>query len=223
MKTLKLKTLALSLAVAGAASVAVVPAVSQAGASANIGMVSNYVFRGIEQTESASASAGLDFENDSGFYIGTWAADVEKGLEYDLYAGWAGEFEGVSLGLGATGYYYTDTAFDSPYEEVNASIGYGMFTVGYDKGVYKPSSGNVDYDHKYVSMAYDDFSATYGVNDGDIDTSDDAISYLDLGYSTELAAGFDGSINFVATSSEDSATKDQSYLILGVSKSFDIM
>jgi hypothetical protein len=31
MKTLKLKTLALSLAVAGAASVAVVPAVSQAG------------------------------------------------------------------------------------------------------------------------------------------------------------------------------------------------
>ncbi|WEJ62266.1 TorF family putative porin [Thiomicrorhabdus lithotrophica] len=222
-KTFKLKNLALSLAVAGAASVAMVPAASQAGVSANIGMVSNYVFRGIEQTESASASAGLDFESDSGFYIGTWAADVESGLEYDLYGGWAGEFEGVSLGLGASGFYYTDTAFDSTYEEVNASIGYGMFTIGYDKGTYKPSSGDVDYDHKYLSVAYEDFSATYGVNDGDIDTSDDALSYLDLGYSTELAAGFDGSINFVATSSEDDATKDQSYLILGVSKSFDLM
>jgi len=222
-KTFKLKNLALSLAVAGAASVAMVPAASQAGVSANIGMVSNYVFRGIEQTESASASAGLDFESDSGFYIGTWAADVESGLEYDLYGGWAGEFEGVSLGLGASGFYYTDTAFDSTYEEVNASIGYGMFTIGYDKGTYKPSSGDVDYDHKYLSVAYEDFSATYGVNDGDIDSSDDALSYLDLGYSTELAAGFDGSINFVATSSEDNATKDQSYLILGVSKSFDLM
>ncbi|WP_040727771.1 TorF family putative porin [Thiomicrorhabdus sp. Kp2] len=222
-KTFKLKSLALSLAVAGAASVAMVPATSQAGVSANIGMVSNYVFRGVEQTESASASAGLDFESDSGFYIGTWAADVESGLEYDLYAGWGGEFEGISLGLGASGYYYTDTAFDSAYEEVNASIGYGMFTLGYDKGVYKPSAGDVDYDHKYVSVAYNDFSATLGLNDGDIDTSDDALTYIDLGYSTELAAGFDGSINLIATSSEDSATKDQSYLVLGVSKSFDLM
>ncbi len=222
-KAFQLKTLLLSMAVAGAATVAIAPAVAQAGVSANIGMVSNYIFRGVEQTESASASAGLDFESDSGFYIGTWAADVESGLEYDLYGGWAGEFEGVSLGLGASGYYYTDTAFDSAYEEVNLSVGYGMFTVGYDKGTYKPAAGDVDYDHKYLSLAYEDFSATVGLNDGDIDTSDDALTYFDLGYSTELAAGLDGSINLITTTSEDDTVKDQSYLVLGVSKSFDLM
>lgn len=220
---MKLKTLALSIAVASASAVSMVPAAVQAGVSANIGMVSNYVFRGIEQTESASASAGLDYENDSGFYLGTWAADVESGLEYDLYAGWGGEFEGISLGLGVAGYYYTDTAFDSTYEEYNLSAGYGMFTVGYDKGVHQPSAGDVDYDHKYLSVAYDDFSATYGVTDMDIDAADDAITYIDLGYSTELSAGLDGSINLVTTSSEADAAKDEAYLILGVSKSFDIM
>jgi len=222
-KTFTLKSLALSLVVAGAASVAIVPATSQAGVSANIGMVSNYVFRGVEQTESASASAGLDYESDSGFYLGTWTADVEQGLEYDLYGGWAGEFSGVSLGLGATGYYYTDSAFDSSYEEANLSLGYGMFTVGYDKGVYKPTSGDIDYDHKYISASYSDFSATVGMYDPDVDTSDDANTYIDVGYSTDIVAGFSGSINLIAVSSEANTVKDQSYLVLGLTKSFDIM
>jgi len=46
-----------------------VPAVSMAQVSANFGMVSDYIYRGIFQS-SSSASAGLDFEHDSGFYIG---------------------------------------------------------------------------------------------------------------------------------------------------------
>ena len=35
--------------------------------SANVGMVSDYHFRGIQQTQSASASAGVDYEQ-GGFY-----------------------------------------------------------------------------------------------------------------------------------------------------------
>ncbi len=43
-----------------------VPTVSMAQVSANFGMVSDYIYRGIFQS-SSSASAGLDFEHDSGF------------------------------------------------------------------------------------------------------------------------------------------------------------
>ncbi len=217
-KTFALKPLALSVAVAAASAASIVPATVQAGVSANIGMVSGYVFRGVEQTETASASAGLDFESDAGFYIGTWAADVEDGLEYDIYAGWSGEFEGVSLGLGATGYYYTDD-WDEPYEEVNLSVGYDMFSVGYDIGKY---DGDIDYDHMSVGVGIEDFSITLGQYDPDTDTDDDAKTYLDLGYGTELSPGLDGSINLIGVDSEGDVD-DTYYLILGVSKSFDLM
>ena len=48
--------------------------------SANAGVVSQYFFRGIAQTYTASASAGVDYEA-GGFYVGTWAADVQDGIE----------------------------------------------------------------------------------------------------------------------------------------------
>jgi uncharacterized protein (TIGR02001 family) len=98
------------MAVAGAATMAIAPVAVQAGVSGNIGAVSTYVYRGVLQTSDASANGGVDYENDNGIYLGVWGADVgggTAGLEYDIYGGWAGEFSGVSLGLGVTGYYYT--------------------------------------------------------------------------------------------------------------------
>lgn len=220
--TFKFKKLLVSLAIASSASLTIAPATTQAGVTANAGIASKYVFRGIEQKGSASASAGLDYEADSGLYVGTWVGDVETGLEYDFYAGWAGEFNGVSLGLGGTYYGYTERDFDSPYKEVNLSLGYAGFTVGYDKGVWE-SDEDVDYTHAYLSYEYDAFSATYAVLDGDIDTKDDAISYLDLGYSVELAEGLDGSINYIYSMPEDSDVDPEPYLIFGISKAFNLM
>ncbi|WP_319380846.1 TorF family putative porin [Thiomicrorhabdus sp.] len=226
-KAFTLKSLLASMAIAGATSMSIAPATAQAGVSANVGYVSNYVFRGIEQTESGSASAGLDYEGESGLYAGTWVADVETGLEYDFYAGWAGDItEGVSLGVGATYYGYTESAFDDPYKEVNLSIGFGDFTIGYDKGVWmSTASGDTDYDHLYASVAFGDFGLTIAKMDGDTDTSKDALYYADLGYSFELAAGLDGAVNYVYVTPEDKNVGgiDQSFLVLGLSKSFDIM
>jgi len=223
----KFNKLFVSLAIASSASLTLAPVAAQAGVTGNIGMVSNYVFRGIEQKNSASVSAGLDYEADSGIYVGTWVGDVDNnegdsGLEYDFYAGWAGEVEGVSLGLGGTYYGYTEASFDSPYKELNLSLGLAGFTLGYDKGVYE-STTDIDYSHVYLSYEINDFSATYAVLDGDLDTKDDAVSYLDLGYSTELSKGLDGSVNYIYSMPEDSANDPSPYLIFGISKSFDIM
>ena len=71
-------------------SFSLVPAVSIADVSANFGMVSDYLYRGIYQAGS-SASAGIDYESENGFYIGTWGADVGTGIETDLYLGYGGE------------------------------------------------------------------------------------------------------------------------------------
>ncbi len=200
-----------------------VPTISQAGVSANAGMVSNYVFRGVEQSGEASASAGLDYDNDSGLYVGTWVADVNNGLEYDFYAGWSGDIKGVSLGLGGTYYGYTEADFDQPYKEINLSVGFAGVTLGYDKGVHEVVVKDEDYSHAYISYERNDFSATYGVYDANTDVNNNAINYLDLGYSMELAKGLDGSINYIYSSPEDSNIDPNTYLILGISKSFDVM
>jgi hypothetical protein len=46
--------------------------------SANIGAVSNYMWRGVTQTQDGAAvQGGLDFSHESGFYMGTWASNVD--------------------------------------------------------------------------------------------------------------------------------------------------
>lgn len=221
-KSFQLKKLLMAMVVTSSATMVMVPVVSQAGVSANVGMVSNYIFRGVEQSGEASASAGLDYENDSGLYVGTWVADVNNGLEYDIYAGWSGDINGISLGLGGTYYGYTEADFDQPYKEVNLSIGFTGVTLGYDRGIHELAIEE-DYSHAYISYERDDFSATYGVYDANLDAKKDAVNYLDLGYSMELAKGLDGSVNYIYSSPESSAQDPKAYLILGISKSFDVM
>lgn len=46
--------------------------------SANIGVVSNYIWRGVTQTQDGPAvQGGLDYNHPSGFYVGTWASNVD--------------------------------------------------------------------------------------------------------------------------------------------------
>ena len=116
---MKIKNLVPALVLSAVA----VPATSMAETTANIGWVSEYLYRGVFQ-EDSSASAGVDYTHDSGFYLGTWGADVGLGLETDLYFGFAGGDE-FTYKIGYTGYYYTDD-FDDTYNEINLGIGYGI-------------------------------------------------------------------------------------------------
>ena len=45
--------------------------------SGNIGLTTDYVWRGMTQNAGdPSVSGGFDLEDDSGFYLGVWAANV---------------------------------------------------------------------------------------------------------------------------------------------------
>ena len=227
-KTFKLKSLLLSMAVAGATTLAVAPATTQAGVSANVGVVSTYIYRGVQQTADASASAGLDYEHDSGLYAGVWGADVgggTEGLEYDLYAGWAGAFGDVSVDVGLLGYYYTGD-FDTSFQEVAVSAGWGPITVGYAGGKWEDGAvdgSDSDYTDMYITAEYAGASLTYGKWDADTDLDDNAVTRLELGYGVELAEGLDGSVTYIKAMQEASGTDDENYLVFGLSKSFDLM
>lgn len=184
--------------------------------SANIGMVSDYIFRGIKQSD-ASASAGLDYEHESGFYAGTWGADVGVGIEYDLYAGYGGSIGDFSYGIGYTGYFYTDD-FDDTYQEINLTAGYGMFSVEYSFGTYDNFDGpDLDYGFVAGTVEYEGFYGTYGTF-----TQDFEGSYVELGYGTEVS-GFDVSVAAVMSDSDLSFTgSSETSLVFGIGKTFDL-
>jgi uncharacterized protein (TIGR02001 family) len=159
------------------------PTVSMAQVSVNVGMMSDYIFRGVFQ-EDASAMGGVDYEHDSGFYIGTWAADVGDGLETDLYFGYGGESGDFSYGIGYTGYFYTDD-FDTEYNEVNLGVGWLGLTldvaVGEWDGIVDEPATADDYTFYSLGYAFDSgFYVTFGSWDWDSLSSN--LNYAEIGY-----------------------------------------
>jgi len=105
--------------------------VAQAEISANVAMASDYVFRGLSQTDNQMAlQGGFDYEHDSGLYIGTWASNVSQDffnedgsndpqLEVDLYAGYSGEIGVIGYDVGYLRYQYPvgiDSRVDQPFK-----------------------------------------------------------------------------------------------------------
>ncbi len=91
----------------------------------NIGLYSQYIFRGLTQTDRGPAvQGGVDLTHSSGFYLGAWASNISwlrdnndaysasaysKGgrIEVDLYGGYRYSFaNGVGIDLGALQYLY---------------------------------------------------------------------------------------------------------------------
>jgi uncharacterized protein (TIGR02001 family) len=106
------------------------------GLSANAAVTSNYLWRGLEQTGGdAAISGGIDYANDSGLYVGTWASNASWGdmkTELDLYFGFGGDIsEDVSYDVGYIYYAYPDSIADeNDFSEVYASLSASGFTFG---------------------------------------------------------------------------------------------
>jgi uncharacterized protein (TIGR02001 family) len=191
---------------------------SAAEFSANAGVMSDYIFRGIKQAD-AGAFGGLDWEH-AGFYAGTWAADVGLGLEYDLYAGYGGSVGEFAYGIGYTGYFYTDD-FDDTYRELNLSVGYGLFSVDYAHGRYDNFDGpSQDYGFFLGTLEYDGFYLSYGKF-----TKDFAGHYWEAGYGTEVA-GFDTSVAIIFSSDEfehhPAGISGETFLVFTLGKTFHL-
>lgn len=122
-KTLIAAALASALAVPAFTAQAEEPA-SPHTFTGNVGLFSQYVFRGISQTnEDPALQGGFDYSHASGFYLGTWASNISwlkdapagvdpayssSSMEIDVYGGYRGAFgeTGIGYDVGLLQYIY---------------------------------------------------------------------------------------------------------------------
>jgi uncharacterized protein (TIGR02001 family) len=116
------------------------PPAASAELSANVTLTSDYILRGVSQTEERPAlQAGVDVVFDNGIYLGAWGSTVDfdevtggtsdAWLEADYYAGYGAALgdSGWSYRVGAALYDYRgDSGFD--FHEILASVSRGGFT-----------------------------------------------------------------------------------------------
>lgn len=145
-KTLIATSLATAMASAVSLSALTLPSVAAAEVSANVGVVSNYFFRGVTQTDDGAAvQGGLDYGHDSGFYAGTWASTVDFGdgtsYELDLYAGYGGSIGDLGYDVGYIYYAYPD-GDDLDFGEIYGSLSYSYLTAGLAYTVNSQASGD---------------------------------------------------------------------------------
>ncbi|WP_445945974.1 TorF family putative porin [Shewanella sp.] len=107
---------------------------AEAGVSATVTAASDYTFNGVSQTGNDPALQGsLDYAADAGWYVGSWASNVDFGsgddtnLEWDFYAGQYFQLtDTVSLDAGIAYYTYhgDDGSSEYQYPEMYTKFGF---------------------------------------------------------------------------------------------------
>ncbi|MCH7821642.1 MAG: hypothetical protein IIA07_06450 [Proteobacteria bacterium] len=185
---------------------------AQADWSANLGFASEYYYRGILQ-ESTSASAGLAFEN-SGFYAGTWAADVGDGLEIDGYFGYGADVGEIHFSIGYTGYFYTGD-FDDTYQEINLGASMGMISLDVAIGKYNNFVGpTLDYTYYSLTVEKSGFHGKFAGFSQDFEGA-----YFEAGYATRVA-DIDIGLTLIFSNEDLMGNVDEA-IVLTLGKSFD--
>lgn len=97
--------------------------------SVNFGVASDYIFRGISQTDSSAQFFGGVDVGAGKFYVGTWASNVDFGgeakSEFDLYAGFKPSLGAVDFDFGVLAYIYPQER-DLDTVEYKAAATYGL-------------------------------------------------------------------------------------------------
>ncbi len=127
MKSIKLSLAAALLTVA--ATTLSADFLSEIQTSVNVALTSNYVWRGMTQSDNSPAIQGGFDLGYKGLYAGVWGSNIdfdsEASVEIDLYAGYANKIAGFTYDINYCQYTY-------PNETDELNFGEASFTVGYD-------------------------------------------------------------------------------------------
>lgn len=134
---------------------------AMAGVTGNAGVVSEYLFRGIEQSGGAAVQGGIDYAHDSGLYLGTWASNTggpaaAGGTEVDLYGGFALKAGPVGLDFGAIYYLYNEDE-----EDLAAPASFDYYEV-YAKATVSYFALQAYYSANYLGDANETLANTLG-------------------------------------------------------------
>jgi len=132
-------------------ALAALPMFASAQLTANIGLTSNYKFRGQDQDTSKSKAVkpalqgGFDYAfGETGWYIGNWNSSVEwlpgNSIESDIYGGYKFTAGGIGWDLGALTYIYPGNKNGNTTELYGAGS-FGPLTLKYSHTVSKDYFG----------------------------------------------------------------------------------
>ncbi|NSL55756.1 MULTISPECIES: TorF family putative porin [Uliginosibacterium] len=155
----------------------------------NMTLASEYIYRGIAQTNRKPAiQGGADYSHSSGVYAGAWAsniswlsdlsatdAKVSSSVEVDTYGGFKLPVGDVTLDVGVLKYWYPGTY---PAGFVNPETLEGYFGTSYKFATFK-------YSYSFTNL----FGAQAVQEDGSTKKSEGS-QYFDLSLNPELGAGF---------------------------------
>lgn len=167
--------------------------------SGNIAFTTDYRFRGITLTDSGFAvQGGFDVSHSSGFYVGTWASNLDEdtvgygSAELDIYGGWSGDLvDGLSANVGVIGYLYPDApAGDFDYFEFLASLTGSLGPASITGGIaYAPDQDSLDFGGGQRDNFYVYGKASVGIPDTPL-TLNGSLGYTDgvLTYTADSTA-----------------------------------
>ena len=211
------RTLSKALALAMIAGAFTAPAALAEGEfSGNVAFTTDYVYRGVTQTDGApTISGGLDWASDE-FYVGGWMSGVDFGdgtsTELDIYAGWTPSVGRFDLDLGAIYYLYPDAPDDPEQNFVEiyagASTTVGMVELGASYA-YSPEfygeTGAAGYSKVTASVPLGEnfgLDASAGFSDF-YDSGNDSYSDYSIGVTTAFKDYFELDFRAIATSGLD--------------------
>ena len=180
---IKSKLLLALLATSSAAFAQTAPAAPESTLGYNVGVVSEYRYRGIGQTKGNPAlQGGVDYTDASGFYLGAWGSTIkwikEAGVavnkdatgpvELDLYGGYKFEAAGMAYDIGYLRYQYVGNSLDKTGINVNANTDeiYGAVTAGVVTAKYSYSLSDLFGNVNSKGSTYLDLSATFDLGNG---------------------------------------------------------
>jgi uncharacterized protein (TIGR02001 family) len=141
--------------------------------SSNVGLSSDYIWRGMSQTQGdLSVNGGFDLSTDMGFYIGTWASNANftgTSMELDIYLGFSGEMaENMTYDVGYISVIYPgNDSLDFEEAYVGFNI-YGLSILYSDGQNDMPSYSEIGYS---VDAGPGSFSISYGEYEDNGDNS----------------------------------------------------
>ena len=148
--------------------------------SANVGVVTDYRFRGLTQTSyNPALQGGVDFSHKSGLYVGVWGSNVQwikdyvgatKGeLEVDIYGGYKGSItKDLSFDVGAIAYQYPDntTGKVTGYKNADTTEVYVALTYSVVTAKYSYSTDNFIANSNSTGARYLEVAATFDLGSG---------------------------------------------------------
>jgi len=189
-----------------------------AGTTGNVALTSDYLFRGVSQTNQEPAvQGGVEYAADGGFYVGAWgssvswlsdlstdAAPISSDVELDGYLGYRGKFGDSKLAydVGALYYWYPG---DFPAGFNSADTGEVYF------GLSASPSETLALAAKYSYAVTDLFG--YADSDGS--------GYLDLSLNWQFTPGWTLNVHGGKQWIENNEAYEYADWKLGVTKAFD--